>query len=202
MRDSVAQPAPTRSAPSPPRSTRTPPDTRRIAEWLELQQGYLAKYWLDEIKHRVTLSEEVEHLLCRFFELLTAMIPSAVGQHRVAVCGLWKRAAELFGTLGARRGLAAGEVVEEFQIVREALMRLLFQASAARQGATLSLSEAVRLNRFLDSGVTHASIGYTDGLFFSLFQGSGVPKVPPAELMSEVEEQLLAIAQELRAEIH
>ena len=81
-------------------------------------------------------------------------------------------------------------------------MRLLFQESAARQGATLSLSEAVRLNRFLDSGVTHASIGHTDALFFAMFQGSGVPKLPPAELIAEVEEQLLALDRELRAEIH
>jgi hypothetical protein len=35
-----------------------------------------------------------------------------------------------------------------------------------------------------------------------MFQGSGVPKVPPAQLMLEVEEQLLALDQELRVEIH
>jgi len=203
MRDSVARPVEIQSAVSPARaSRRLPPDTDHIAEWLELQQGYLARYWLAEIMHRVTLSEEEEHLLGRFLELLTAMIPRSLGQHRVAVCGLWKRAAELFGALGARRGLAAGEVVEEFQIVREAVIRLLFQVPASRQGATVSLSDSVRLSRFIDSGVTHASIGHTDGLFFSMFQGSGVPKVPPAQLMLEVEEQLLAIDQELRVEIH
>ena len=203
MRDSVAQADEVRSTLSPARSTRTRGSgTHLIAEWLELQQGYLAKYWLDEIKRRVTLSKEVEHLLSRFLELLTAMIPRALGYHGKSTLSLWKRAAELFGALGARRGLAAGEVVEEFQIVREGVIRLLFQVPTGRNRATPSLSDAVLLNRFLDSGVTHASIGHTDGLFFSLFQGSGVPKVPPAQLLSEVEEQLLTIDQELKAETH
>ena len=203
MRDSVAHPDEVRSTSSPARSTRTRGSgTRLIVESLELQQGYLARYWLEEIKNRVTLNRDVENLLDRFLEILTAMIPRALGSHGTSTWGLWKRAAELFGALGARRGLAAGEVVEEFQIIREGLIRLLFQAPTGQDREALSLSDVVRLNRFLDSGVTHASIGHTDELFFSLFQGSGVPKVPPAELLSEVEEQLLAIDQELRTEIH
>lgn len=203
MRDSVAHPDEVRSTSSPARSTRTRGSgTRLIVESLELQQGYLARYWLEEIKNRVTLNRDVENLLDRFLEILTAMIPRALGYHGTSTWGLWKRAAELFGALGARRGLAAGEVVEEFQIIREGLIRLLFQAPTGQDREALSLSDVVRLNRFLDSGVTHASIGHTDELFFSLFQGSGVPKVPPAELLSEVEEQLLAIDQELRTEIH
>ena len=109
MRDSVARPVEIQSAVSPARaSRRRPPDTDHIAEWLELQQGYLARYWLDEIKNRVTLSREVGHLL----ELLTAMIPRVLGYHGKSTWGLWKRAAELFGALlGARRGLALGEVL-------------------------------------------------------------------------------------------
>lgn len=203
MRDSVAQPDEVRSTSSPARSPRTRGSgTHLIVESLELQQGHLARYWLAEIKNRVTLNRDVEHLLDRFLKLLTAMIPRALGYHGTSTWDLWKRAAELFGALGARRGLAAGEVVEEFQIVREGLIRLLFQAPTGQNREALSLSDVVRLNRFLDSGVTHASIGHTDELFFSLFQGSGVPKVPPAELLSEVEEQFLAIDRELRTEIH
>jgi hypothetical protein len=96
--------------------------------------------------------------------------------------------------------LAAGDIVEEFQIVREAVVRILFQAPPARYGTALSLSDALRLNRFLDSGVTHASIGHTDGLFFALFQGSGVSTVPTAKLVAEVEEQLEALEGEWGAE--
>ncbi len=124
-------------------------------------------------------------------------IEEAVQSKRV---GKWKSAAELYGALGAKRGLAAGDLVEEFQIVREAVVRILFQAPPARYGAALSLSDALRLNRFLDSGVTHASIGHTDGLCFALFLASGVSTVPTAKLVAEVEEQLDALEREWAAE--
>jgi hypothetical protein len=55
------------------------------------------------------------------------------------------------------------------------------------------------LNRFLDSGVTHASIGHTDGLFFALFEGSGVSTVPTAKLVAELDEQLECIEVEWAA---
>ncbi len=146
------------------------------------------------------MDQEMERVLERFLNLLTRMIPGAFDHRRSAVDPVWKSAAELYGALGAKRGLAAGDIVEEFQIVREAVVRVLFQAPPARYGAALSLSDALRLNRFLDSGVTHASIGHTDGLFFALFQGSGVSTVPTAKLVAEVEEQLDALEMEWAAE--
>jgi hypothetical protein len=146
------------------------------------------------------MEPEMERILKRFLNLLTRMIPGALDHRRSVVDSVWKRAAELYGTLGAQRGLAAGDVVEEFQIVREAVVRILFQAPPARYGTALSLSDALRLNRFLDSGVTHASIGHTDGLFFALFQGSGVSTVPTAKLVAEVEEQLESLEGEWGAE--
>jgi hypothetical protein len=155
---------------------------------------------LEEILHRVNMEPEMERLLERFLQLLTRMIPGAFDHRRSAVDPVWKRAAELYGTLGAQRGLAAGDIVEEFQIVREAVVRVLFQAPPTRYGSALSLSDALRLNRFLDSGVTHASIGHTDGLFFALFQGSGVSTVPTSKLVAEVEEQLESLEVEWAAE--
>jgi hypothetical protein len=56
------------------------------------------------------------------------------------------------------------------------------------------------LNRFLDSGVTHASIGHTDRLFFALFRGNGVPTDSTAKLVAEVEEQLDSLEAEWAAE--
>ncbi len=157
-------------------------------------------YWFDEILHRVSMEPEMERILERFLKLLTRMIPGALDHRRSVVDPVWKRAAELYGTLGAQRGLAAGDIVEEFQIVREAVLRILFQAPPKRYGSALSLSDALRLNRFLDSGVTHASIGHTDGLFFALFQGNGVSPVPDAKLVAEVEEQLESLEVEWAAE--
>ena len=205
MRDS-AQPAeirPSRSSvtsthPSPGAAHRSP--SKHLGEWLEVHRGFLAVYWLEEILHRVNMEPEMERLLERFLQLLTRMIPGAFDHRRSAVDPVWKRAAELYGTLGAQRGLAAGDIVEEFQIVREAVVRVLFQAPPTRYGSALSLSDALRLNRFLDSGVTHASIGHTDGLFFALFQGSGVSTVPTSKLVAEVEEQLESLEVEWAAE--
>ena len=205
MRDS-AQPAETRSSRSPVTSTYPSPSTayptpdKHLGEWLEAQRGFLAIYWFEEILHRVSMEPEMERILERFLNLLTRMIPGALDHRRSVVDPVWKRAAELYGALGAQRGLAAGDIVEEFQIVREAVVRILFQAPPTRYGTPLSLSDALRLNRFLDSGVTHASIGHTDGLFFALFQGSGVSTVPAAKIVSEVEEQLESLEVEWAAE--
>jgi hypothetical protein len=146
------------------------------------------------------MDQEMERVLERFLNLLTCMIPGALDHRRSVVDSVWKRAAELYGALGSKRGLAAGDIVEEFQIVREAVVRILFKAPPGRYGAALSLSEVLRLNRFLDSGVTHASIGHTDGLFFALFNESGVSTVPTTQLVAEIEEQLDALEVEWAAE--
>ena len=203
MRDS-AQPAEIPSSRSPARTAHPSPSTAHpspnLGEWLEAQRGFLALYWFDEILHRVSMDPEMERILERFLKLLTRMIPGALDHRRSVVDPVWKRAAELYGTLGAQRGLAAGDIVEEFQIVREAVVRILFQAPPTRYGTPLSLSDALRLNRFLDSGVTHASIGHTDGLFFALFQGSGVSTVPTTKLVAEIEEQLESLEMEWAAE--
>lgn len=200
MRD-FAQPAEVRSPRTPTRGTRPYSETEHLGEWLEAQRQFLARHWFEEILRRVSMDPEVEGILERFVELLTRMIPGALDHRRSAVDLVWKRAAELYGTLGAQRGLAAGDIVEEFQIVREAVIRMLFQAPSTRFGAALSLSDALRLNRFIDSGVTHASIGHTDGLFFALFHGNGVPTVPTAKLVAEVEEQLGLLEAEWAAEL-
>ena len=198
MRD-FAQPSEIRPSRSPARSTHPVPNTHHVREWLEGQRGFLARYWLEEVLHRVSMDREMERVLERFLNLLTGMIPGALDHRRSAVDPLWKSAAELYGALGAKRGLAAGDIVEEFQIIREAVVRTLFEAPPARYGAALSLSDALRLNRFLDSGVTHASIGHTDGLFFALFHGSGVSTVPTAKLVAELDEQLESLEVEWAA---
>ena len=202
MRDSVAEPTEIQPTASAPKPTTASSITNRLWEWLELQTEFLSQHWFDEVRHRSTLDPQMEPLLKRFLGLLTGMIPQAVGYNRAHVDPLWRQAAELYGSLGAQRGMAAGEIVEEFQILRQALIRLVFQASAAPHRAAFSLADALRLNRFLDKGVTHASIGHTDALFFAHFQGSGVPKVPTEQLMKEVEEQLRGIEKELSAYGH
>ena len=72
------------------------------------------------------------------------------------------------------RGLAAGEVVEELQFLRELLIRNLapvLAAMRARQGMAIML----RLNRVIDKGIAVAVVGYTDALVATLFAQNGVP---------------------------
>lgn len=200
--------APRPSPPVPP-STRSPePPTRiqrvlepvELADWVESRLRRIGGRWAQEMDRRGSLGEgAVREVMGEFLDVLVSFLPALVGGQRELAEPLWAQAAELFGALGARRGLAAGEVVEEFQILREAVIRLLYQDPPLGGRVPLSLREVLRLNRAIDRGVTHASIGHTDALFFALFEGSGIPDAPPAdELVQEVRTQLDGIRSELR----
>ncbi len=136
--------------------------------------------------------ELFEHFLRFFLEL----VPSMLGPYRDSLDPVWDRASELFGSFAANRGLAAGEVIEEVQILREAIMRLLYQDPPRGAAGPLGLREILRLNRVVDRLVLHASVGHTDALFFALFQGSGVPETLSDDVRWEIREQLQSLASE------
>ena len=170
---------------------------RDFARWMDSHRDELALRWLDDLRARDAMwSEEIEAMVGRFLDLLVAMLPGVLGPYRNQVEPLWIRTAELFGSVAAQRGLAAGEAIEEFQLLRERLIRLLFRSPPVAGVGRMSLRDVLRLNRVVDQGVTHASVGHTDVLFFALFRGSGVPEALDAEVRAEVELQL----DEIRAE--
>lgn len=175
-------------------------DPIELSDWLEARLDRVSDRWLSEVHSRYDLSaSRVNGLLEEFLRALVSFLPALLGPHRNQVEPLWARAAELFGATAARRGLAAGEVIEEFQVLREAVIRLLYQDPPLGGRARLSLREILRLNRGIDRGVTHASVGHTDALFFSLFEGSGIPDTPPTEeMVREVRSQLDELRGELR----
>jgi hypothetical protein len=201
MRNIAAEPL----DPSNPSSLRFSDPHRRnlnpseLAAWLEHHRPWLADRWRREIERRYgTPTRGINGLLGEFLDVLVSFLPGLIGPHRDQVDTLWLRATELFGAVAARRGLAAGEVIDEFQILREGLIRLLYQNPPLGGRLPLSLRDILRLNRAIDSGVTQASVGHTDALFFSLFEGSGIPESPPtSELMFEVRSQLREIGEEL-----
>ena len=139
--------------------------------------------------------ELFEHFLRFFLQLL----PRTLGPYRDSLDPVWDRAAELFGSFAANRGLAAGEVIEEAQILREAIMRMLYQDPPRGAAGPLGLREILRLNRVVDRLVLHASVGHTDALFFALFQGSGVPESLSDDIRWEIREQLQTLASEAEA---
>ena len=153
----------------------THPTLVAAARAITAQRNTMLKRWSDWLAERSTGSraippEFLDHQLGLIVDVLHAM----VGPMRREVRPLWRRVTEHYGRLAATRGLAAGEVVEEMQYLRELLIRYLAPAIAAmrpRQGMALFL----RLNRIVDQGVTMAVVGYTDALVTSLMPGDDDP---------------------------
>jgi hypothetical protein len=185
---------PSSAATSSPRRILKPLE---LARWVEVRSQGLAERWLQELRARDTGSGDAfDGLVEPFIRLFVSMLPTALGPLRDQVEPIWVQTAELFGSVSSQRGLAAGEVIEEFQLLRDGVIRAMFEDSPLEGDTRLSLRDVLRLNRIVDLGVTHASVGHTDALFFSLFQGSGVPDSPGEDLYSEVAEQLGSLRRE------
>lgn len=118
-----------------------------------------------------TLSDKV---LERFLAVLVDTLCETAGPMRRHALELWLAVTESFGRTSADRGLAAGEVVEELQYLRELLIRYLSETIMAMPPRA-SFAATLRLNRMLDKGIAHAVVGYTDGLVEALFEQRGVP---------------------------
>lgn len=152
----------------------------------------MVQQWIAWLGDRMTATSVIPPALVqRELALLIDVFATMVGPLRRETRTIWGRVSEEYGRHAAIRGLAAGEVVEEMQYLRELLIRFLAPAIAAlrpRQGMALLL----RLNRVVDRGVTMAVVGYTDELAASLMSqapdGSSGRRTPdPAELTSALD---------------
>jgi hypothetical protein len=140
----------------------------------------------------------VDETVARQVLQLSIMMPELLGRHATHLQPLWSRACELFGAVAAKRGLAAGEVIEEFQILRTLIIRDLFRDPLV--GGAPSLREALRLNAIIDRGVTHASVGHVDAMFFQLLEESDAPVGLTADQIArEAEVQLALIREEVES---
>jgi hypothetical protein len=177
---------------------RLPLTPEEVSQWLEEHRDAIAGRWLIELGSRSEPADrEVMALLDEFVHLLVSFLAPGMGAHRGQVETLLQQAAELYGNLGAHRRQAAGESVEEFQILRDVVVRFLYEDPPDGGVASLGLRDALRLSRLIDVGVTYTSIGHTDTLFFQLFHGTGVAEGPTPALLSEVREQVSALREEL-----
>jgi len=168
-----------------------------LARYLQERAAELSEAWTADIVARDLGQGTVyDRVVGRFVARFAGLLPWMVGPHASHVHPLWNRAAELFGAMSAKRGLAAGEVIEEFQILRHLLIRTLFR-DPPREGP-LSLRDILRLNRIVDSGVTYASVGHTDALFFQYLEAQDAPvQASPEEIIDEADRQLAMIEEEL-----
>ena len=176
----------------------------RLRAWLRSQEDAIGARWYQELMAGSRESRDTaERLLRLVVRYLVSILPFCFGDRRDAGLGAWEQAAHLYGSLAVRRGLAAGEVVEELQTLRNVILRLLLVDPSA--GSSDSSTEALpfldflTLNRVLDLAVSRASVAYVDDLFFAHLQGSGVSEEITPELLEETERQLQAFRKELEA---
>lgn len=159
----------------------------------------MVSQWADRLGDRMTAAPTIPRSTVeRQFRLVFDVMTEMVGPLRREVNTVWYHVCEHYGRVASARGLAAGEVVEELQFLRELLIRELapiLVAMRARQGMAIML----RLNRVIDKGVAVAVVGYTDALVATLFSQNGVPLSSADHDVGEVERQLDAMEQELQA---
>ena len=172
-----------------------------LVEWLQQKLPAVREQWARRIhENGLGRSDPWDRIIDEFTYLLVAFLPPLLGPLRGEVRPIWDRCAELFGATAAQRGLAAGEVIEELQVLRELVIRELYRDPPMGGQVPLSLREILQLNRAIDRAVTHGSVGHTDALFFELFeQGEHQDPVPPEALAEEVRKQLGVIRAEFEA---
>ena len=162
-----------------------------LARWMHEHSPGLAERWAQGLAASdETWSESCESILRPFCRALVSFLPGMISPGRTEILPLWSECAELFGSVAARRGLSAGEVIEEFQLLREVILRMSYEVGAAESPSRAPLTEVLLLNRAIDIGVTQSSVGHTDLLFFSLLHGSGAPDPLGPEDLREVLDQI------------
>ncbi|MDE0082380.1 MAG: hypothetical protein OXT72_07015 [Gammaproteobacteria bacterium] len=172
--------------------------TGAFSKWLEEQREAVADRWLVEIRARTAgIEGELLHLLADFIDLFTLALAPGVGVFRGEVERVLKQAAVLYGNLGAHRGLAAGEPVEEMQLLGGVLLRFLYGQGVDNGVRKVGLRDLLQLNRLADLVVTYASIGHTDTLFFNQLHAAGVAEGLTPDILAEVREQVEGIHDEL-----
>lgn len=171
-----------------------------LAAWLAERGPQLVDDWIHELRARgLGHANGADHIVETFTRQLVEMLPSMVGPYRDQVQPLWDRGSELYGAIAARRGLAAGEAIDELHVLRELVIRELYRDPPGNCSMPLSLREFLRLSRSLDRAVTHTSVGHTDALFFQFFEGDGAGSAVLSgdDVAAEAEAQL----EEIRAEM-
>lgn len=151
-----------------------------LARWLADRVPAITATWKDELPKGA--GGPKRRLLERFSELIVRMIPLMVGARIDAITPVWDRTSALYGAFAEKRGLAAGEAIEEFHRLREIVLRDLHRNPPEGGEVSISLRDLLRLNRALDRAVAHASVGHTDALFFEFFgKDAGTPLLPSGD---------------------
>jgi len=184
-------------------STRpTIPALAAIGRSLEAKRDELVVQWADWLMERMSQASTVDRpTIERQLALLLDIVIELAGPMRRQISELWFDACDAYGRTAAARGLAAGEVVEEIQHLRELLIHNLSEVIAALPARQL-LAAVMRLNRSLDRGIAFAVVGYTDVLVETLMERGGVVldasgpgNNPVCERLDQLEDELATFKQ-------
>ena len=132
-----------------------------------------------------------------FLDSLLFFLPACLGPQKAVGKEIWQQATHLYGSFALQRGLAAGEVVEDLQLLREVILKLLLEGPLGELKDRDFQKDFLALNKVLDLGVVRASIAYVDDLFFAHLQGSGVFEGVTSEVEEEMYRQLDTFRREL-----
>ncbi len=184
--------------PHPP-SSALPMNEAELEAWLEEYAPEIARRWGVELRARAGgEAGPLDPLRDEIARALVLYLGPAVSPWREEVEPLLHQAAALYGNVAGLRGLAAGEVVEEVQVLREVLLRLLFRSGTSDSvSRVVDLRELLRLNRVVDQVVTHANVAHIDTLFFNLLHGTGVTEPAGEELIDGLRYELVQLNDEL-----
>ncbi len=173
------------------------PAIEALTDALRKQRDQLIADWSEWVTHRTAQAPHVQRpTVERHLALLVDLMIELAGPLRRQVTELWFTGCEAYGQTAAARGLAAGEVVEELQQLRELLIRLLSETIASLSQRQ-AIAAVLRLNRTLDRGLAHAVVGYTDALVETLLNRRGVPIVASEPAEDEILQRLGSLEEEL-----
>lgn len=168
-----------------------------VGRALKAHRDRLVEQWSRWIRERMSHAPTLDRpTLERQLALLVDILVEMAGPLRRQLADLWFTACDVYGRSAAARGLAAGEIVEEIQHLREILITHLSETVAAlppRQG----LASTLRLNRLVDKGIAHAVVGYTDALVETLLNRQGIPISSSDPDVDELAKRLVQLEEEL-----
>ena len=172
------------------------PALSAVAREMKAQKPELIRLWSNWVTSRINTDPRSKRPdIERELGLLVDILVETAGPLRRQVAELWLEACEFHGVAAAKRGLAAGEVVDELQHLRELLIRNLSAVLAALPSRQ-SMATIIRLNRFVDKGIARVVVGYTDALVQTLLNENGVTaKEEPG--VDEISQRLEAFEKEL-----
>lgn len=169
-----------------------------LALWIAENDRAIVDRWRDEIRARAEdLESPMLDVIGEALDLMVTLLPAGLSVQRERAESMLREVAELYGTLGAHRGLAAGEAVEEVQLLREVVLRFIYMGPGRDVAGAFDLRDLLQLNRLIDVIVTFASVGHTDRLFFSLIDGPGVSTPPGDDLVTAFREQIQTFREEM-----